>query len=268
MSKTQGTFGRVGIIGMGLIGGSIAKAERARRPKGFVAALAFRSGDAKKALKAGSVDQISPDLSSLLAEVDVLILAVPLSQIIPLARRIAKDAKRPLVVLDVGSVKGSIAKEFEKLSRDGVEFLATHPMAGSEKAGFDASDEGLFEGAPWVVVPHAKNRPQTMRKAAAWIRGLGARPLTMGAEEHDEKAALISHLPGLISQALFQFVETQDSSALKMAGPGFRSMTRLAHSNPQLRSEIARFNRKHIDRLWKKWLQFLSQFLQNKQFYP
>lgn len=246
-------FQKVGIIGLGLIGGSIAKA---LKQKGYyVATVKSKSPDVAKAKKI--IDDVFPNLEALIQEVDLLVIATPLSSIIPIARQISSD--HPLLVIDVGSVKGPIVKEFAKLTKGKVEFLATHPMAGTEKSGFDAADPNLFRDAPWIVVPHRKNKA----KLDKWIEFFGAKPIVMPAEEHDRKVALISHLPGLISKILWDFVQEKDPTSVKVAGPSFKTMTRLAHGNQQLREEIAKMNRKNLEAVWKQWLDFASKSCYN-----
>lgn len=149
----------------------------------------------------------------------------------------------------MGSVKEEIVKEFEKLTKENLEFLSTHPMAGSEKQGFQAARIDLFEKAPWIIVPHKKNRTSV----SSFIRSLGAKPIKMTAKEHDQKVALISHLPALISEKLLRFVMKKDPKAIQIAGPGFESMTRLAKGNSQLLKEIKAFNKKPIEALIKEW---------------
>lgn len=239
-------YKKVGIIGLGLIGGSIAK----RLKINGCDVYTIKSKDTETAKK--WVKKAFLKLDDLLQEIDLLVIATPLSQIIPIAKKI--KAKRPLLVIDVGSVKGQIANEFSKLTKGNLEFLATHPMAGSEKRGFKASEPDLFEGAPWIVTPHRKNKTSI----DAWIRSLGASPVTMSAKEHDEKMALISHLPTLISILLLQFVKTQDPKSIDIAGPGFKSMTRLAIGNPELIKDFFKMNIKNIQVVNHKWLKFIK----------
>lgn len=194
-----------------------------------------------------------PTLKALLREIDLLIIATPLSSIIPIARKVQSDL--PLLVIDVGSVKGQIVKEFYKLTKGPVEFLSTHPMAGTEKKGFDHADPNLFQDAPWILVPHKKNKA----KIEPFIRLLGAKPIIMQAGEHDQKAALISHLPSLLSKALWDFVHKKDPDSLRIAGPSFRSMTRLAQGNQDLIKEIEIFNKKTLKALWSEWVKFIHK---------
>lgn len=217
--------------------------------KGYsVSTVKSKSPDIAKAKKI--IDRVFPTLDALVREVDLLIIATPLSTIIPIARKIKAD--HPLLVIDVGSVKGPTVKEFEKLTKGRVEFLSTHPMAGTEKRGFDAADPDLFKKAAWIIVPHRKNKA----KLAAWIRLFGAKPVVMSADVHDQKMALISHLPALISKALWDFVQKEDPESAQIAGPGFRSMTRLARGNQQLMNEICQFNKKNLKAVWKEWVAF------------
>lgn len=240
-------YKKVGILGLGLIGGSIAK--RLMQNGCEVYTVKSKSKDVEKAKK--WVKKVFPTLDDLVQEIDLLIIATPLSTIIPIAKKIKRA--RPLLVVDVGSVKEEIVKEFYKLTQKNVEFLSTHPMAGSEKKGFEASDVDLFEGAPWIVTPHQKNRTSL----DAWIRSLGAKPISMKAKEHDQKMALISHLPTLVSILLLKFAKTQDPKSLEIAGPGFKSMTRLAQGNKKLIKDFFKLNNKNIQVVYNKWLKFI-----------
>lgn len=239
------TFQKIGIIGCGLIGGSIAKALRAK--------------DAKTQLYlADKTDSIA----LVLKHAEVVIIATPISEVIPIAEKIKASLSErggsPLLVLDVASVKSAIVARFAELSSPLVEFVATHPMAGSEKNGEKWSRATLFIGAPWIIVPHANNTQEHLARAAQWIEYLGATAQFLTKEEHDFKAGLISHMPRLLAQALWDFVQLKDAASLEMAGPGFRSMTRLANQHPQLYREIMQYNESNIQKLWEEWTQFLS----------
>lgn len=221
---------KIGIIGAGLMGGSLFKS------------------------LGGTL--LGMDWQERVHEFDVLFLAVPISAILEIGAKIRSD--RPLLVIDVGSVKGKIAEEFEKWTKGPIEFVATHPMAGKEQSGFMHSDAALFQNAIWVVTPHRKNSEEALRAVETLIRKTGAAPIRMDAEEHDRKAALVSQLPYLLSKALFEFV---DPDSAKMAGPGFKSMIRLAHDNPEMRKEIGIYNRDHIRHALKGYLASLEKLL-------
>lgn len=227
-------FEKIGILGLGLMGGSIFK-----RLQGAVTGA---------------------DLLERLEEIDLLILAVPISSILEIGQKIAGlKLTRPLVVLDIGSVKGDIAAQFEVLSEGTLEFVATHPMAGKHESGFAHSDPLLFEGASWIVTPHAKNREETLKGVEELIRFLGAKPSRMEAAVHDRRAAQVSHVPYLISKAYLEFISANAHESLEMAGPGFQSFTRLALDNPALHAEIGQKNRANIKNTLKKFIQFLEE---------
>jgi prephenate dehydrogenase len=229
---------RVGIIGSGLMGGSLQKGI-----------------DGAVLLGKDWIDRIE--------EFDLLILATPISAIFEIAETIAKRApQKKLLILDIGSVKKSITETFEKLTGGSLEFLGTHPMAGKEKSGYENSDPKIFQGAVWVITPHAKNMERSMGAAEELIRSLGAKPMRMLAEEHDRRAAMISQLPYLISKTLSDFV---DSESLAMAGPGFKSMVRLASDNLEMRNEIDRYNRENIEECLKGYIESLNKLIGSKQ---
>ena len=229
------SFRKIGIIGLGLMGGSILKGLE------------------------GKIEVVQGDLDRL-DEIDVLLLAVPISAILEIGEKISKlPLARPLVVIDVGSVKGEIAHCFEKWTKGPLQFVATHPMAGKEQSGFEHSDPKLFQGATWVVTPHKKNSEATLLDVEAIIRLLGAHPIRMEAEIHDKRAALVSHVPYILSKALLHFVAEDDPQSIEMAGPGFKSMTRLGKDNPALHEEIGIYNRKNIKPTLKKLIAFLEK---------
>jgi prephenate dehydrogenase len=162
-------------------------------------------------------------------------------------------------VIDIGSVKGAISKQFESHTDGFLEFVATHPMAGKEKNGFENSDPNLFNGASWIVTPHARNTVEALNKVESLILTLGAQPFRMDPQDHDRKAALISHMPYLVSKALLAFVSAKDPAALMMGGPGFRSMTRLAYDNPEMWRDITQNNKENMARSLEEFAAFLRE---------
>ncbi|MES2122218.1 MAG: prephenate dehydrogenase/arogenate dehydrogenase family protein [Chlamydiota bacterium] len=243
-------FEKVAIIGLGLIGGSIAKRLKTMHPERPIASMK----------KEGCVDILFESWEELVQWSDLIVLATPIGVVVPLAR-IIKEAHRtrPVVVIDVGSVKRKICREFERLSEGAIEFLGTHPMAGKELSGWEASEAELFQGAPWIIAPHGRNSDGVQEAVIAWVRMLGAHEKVLSAEEHDRKVAFISHFPKVVSEALLAFVRKQEPEALELAGPGFLSMTRLAGDNPEMHAEIARHNGDHVQEAMKKWVEYLLE---------
>jgi prephenate dehydrogenase len=252
---------KVGIIGLGLIGGSIAKALKKRSPHVEIASLRGDFDDLQRAVQGKVVDTLFETLEELILWSDLIVLASPLSTLSELAIQIGTRCpdEKKLLVIDVASVKKGVIPTFEAMTKDNIEFLSTHPMAGKERWGFAHSDGTLFQDCRWILSPHEKNQQSSIDTVSEWIRLLGAEPILLTPEKHDTQVALISHLPALLSRFLLDFVESKDPDALKIAGPGFHSMTRLAHDNPQLQSEIASLNRQELAQQLSEWTEFITR---------
>ena len=244
----------IGIVGVGLIGGSIAKA---LKQKGLtVASLKYDSTDFH-----GAVDALFNSWEELIDWSDLIILATPLSTLTSLAEEISRRCpkQKKLLVIDVGSVKKAVFPAFEMLTTSNLEFLSTHPMAGKECWGFENSDADLFQGCMWIVSPHEKNQKQSIASVSHLIRLMGAEPIVIDPKKHDERVAIVSHLPALLSRLYLKFVQQTNPESLKVAGPGFKSMTRLAKDNPQLQNEITSFNRDEILKQLRLFIQFIEK---------
>jgi prephenate dehydrogenase len=251
---------KVSIIGFGLIGGSIAKSLKKRMPNIEISSLQGDFRDLQQAVQEEFIDILFKTWEELISWSDLIILSTPLSTLSELAMEIGRRCpkEKKLLVIDVGSVKKAVMPAFESATKNNIEFLSTHPMAGKEKWGFSHSDPDLFENCHWIISPHAKNRTESVKIIGEWIEALGAKPVILTPEKHDGQVTLISHLPALISRLLALFVETKDPEALKIAGPGFHSMTRLAKDNPQLQSEIVLLNHEELTHQLTQWLAFVD----------
>jgi prephenate dehydrogenase len=177
---------------------------------------------------------------------DVVVLAAPPTTNRRLLRRLVRAGRAGLVVTDVGSVKVPIVREAAALGL--TSFVGGHPMAGTERRGFGASSPDLFRGAPWWIV--RASDPRATRVVRALVRATGARPLTISAAEHDRVVAFLSHVPQVTSWALLAAARADPvvRRYLSAAGPGFRDMTRLAHSPRGLWGEILRENAPEVAR--------------------
>lgn len=253
-------FRRIGIIGLGLMGGSICKALKMKDPIIEIDTLRHLSEDDLLASQAGVIHKVHESLTQLMQSVELIILATPISTVIPFAREIRRQhtMNKKLLVMDIGSVKGEITHTFEQLTDDNLEFVATHPMAGKEKSGFKNSQGILFVHSPWIVVPHKRNQQKTIDDVMTFVRYLGAEPLCLDATIHDSQAALVSHLPAILSRAFVDFVNNIDPESIMIAGPGFKGFTRLAQDNREMQAEIAYYNRQSIRRLMEKWMEYLD----------
>jgi prephenate dehydrogenase len=233
---------RVAIVGLGLVGGSLARAltRRGYRVTGIDWPLVVRRALATRAIATGATR------AEAAAECDLVVLAAPPATNLRLLRRLARIAPRELVLTDVSSVKREIVGEARRLGLGG--FVGGHPMAGTEKRGFAASAAGLFAGATWWLVPSSSAR--ATRLVRRLVRDTGARPVTTDAATHDRVMAFLSHAPQLVAWALRDAARGDRVARrhLGHAGPGFRDMTRLARSPRALWQDILTANRSEVRR--------------------
>ncbi len=220
-------FERIAIVGLGLIGGSLALALRRRHPRSELLG-ADRSEVIQEALERGLVDHAGTDAGAAVAAADLVFLAGPVSAIVEQLTTLAPRFRDGALVTDVGSTKRRILEAARALP-PAVAFVGGHPMAGKAASGLHAAEELLFERASWAVVPREGTSAQAVDALESLIGSLGARPILIDAEEHDRAMAVVSHLPQLLSLILCQ--QAGDvSRALDLTGPAFRSLARLAGS--------------------------------------
>lgn len=231
----------VGIVGMGLMGSSLAQAIR------WVAPTCYLIGVDPHAYKGAppcSLDGWRDSVEGLSSEVECILLASPIERVIPLADKMVKEATRKgtsLFLADIASVKGEIAHAFAEYSEEeGIFCLPTHPMAGRPKAGPTLATPTLFAGAAWgIILSEGQQAPSSF---LTLVERLGAHPLCCTAEEHDRWVALVSHLPAYLARRYKEFVEAEAPDALALAGPGYAALMRLANRHPALQQAIERAN--------------------------
>ena len=229
------------IVGLGLIGGSLA---RSLTRAGWRVIGVDRASVRRRAVAERAVAATARTPEAAASRAHVVILAAHPGANLRLLRRLAKLRPSP-VITDVGSVKGPICREAARLGLSS--FVGGHPMAGAERSGFGAASVDLFVGRPWIVTGGA---PASLRAVRSLVRAAGARPVRMTAEEHDRAVAFLSHAPQVASWAILE-VALRDPVArrhLRIAGPGFRDMTRLAASPRHLWREILAQNRSEVRR--------------------
>ncbi len=255
-------FENIGIIGLGVIGGSIVKTLKYKNKniKIFTLKINEAKEDIQLAQREKYLDGIL-DLENLLENSELIILAVPIESINPIAKEIKLKFKnnKKLLVIDVGSIKEKIAQGFEKLTNENIEFIPTHPMAGSEKSGFRNSKIGMFIDYPWIITPHSKNRKESIEKIKLFIEYLGSVPKILNPKEHDKLIARVSHLIIMISTFLFSYIYDSNKKYLEYSGTGFRTTTRLASANPLMRYQIYKNNFKNINRELRNFCQYLRK---------
>jgi prephenate dehydrogenase len=262
------SFRRVAILGTGLIGGSFALALRKYFPDSVVVGW-DKPQVLRHALERGAIHEAIPDLSLAVAETDLIYVALPVGHTIELLPEIARHVPPNSLVTDASSTKRSVcAAAAESFHEGGAHFLGGHPMAGKEISGIAAADANLFRGSKYALIrPFAKEKAQKEREPrvagfVALIEKLGAEPVWLEAEAHDRAAAVVSHLPQLLSVALAGVVRSQtDETGLPvtLAGRGLRDALRLAGSPYSVWRDIILTNSDNLERVLDQMIQALEQ---------
>jgi len=238
-------FHKAAVVGAGLIGGSIGMALRRLQLAGHVAAVARSDETLRLAIARGAADTATSALSEAVAGADLVVLAAPVSLIIEHLGLLADAAEPDALVTDVGSVKAPIVAAAEKMLPHPQRFVGGHPLAGSERKGISAARPDLLEGATWVLTPTAGTAEATLVKIQDLVLRLGARPLLLSPEEHDELVARTSHLPHIVAAALVNVVAAcakERAETIEVVGQGFRDTTRVAAGDASLWADIALAN--------------------------
>lgn len=228
----------IGVVGLGLIGGSLALDLRAQGLR--VQALVHREATAQRARQRGLADQVSTD-PAVLADCALVVLALPLDRLLEPSSELLGALPAGAVITDVGSVKGPVLDRWGPWPR----FVASHPMAGTAQAGVEAGLAGLFAGRPWVATPTDATDPEALAVVRGLAEAVDARWIECLAADHDQAVALISHLPVLLGAALIE-AAGQAPLARALASSGFADTSRVGAGNPELGSLMARYNREAL----------------------
>jgi prephenate dehydrogenase len=243
----------VAIAGLGLIGGSLAKALRGSGYRVIGVDTAERARAARTA-----VSETAASVSDACHRADVLVLAAPPAANLRLLREAARSGADRLVITDVGGAKRAICAEAKRLRLRG--FVGGHPMAGRERSGFAASSPDLFRGCAWILTPGRPADPAT-RTVARLARAAGARPVVLTPAVHDRVVAYLSHVPQIVSWAIAGAARRDPVARrhLGLAGPGFASMTRLARSPRGLWRQVLGQNAREVARARARLLRELRR---------
>ncbi|MGH2693946.1 MAG: prephenate dehydrogenase/arogenate dehydrogenase family protein [Actinomycetota bacterium] len=234
---------RMAVLGTGLIGGSIALGARSRNRRLTVVGFDGDPATAAAALSRGALTSLAASPEEAVAGADLIVLAMPIDRIAVTCEQLAGAVGETAAVTDVGSAKEEVVAAGE--AAFGGRFVGAHPMAGSERHGIDAADARLFEDAWWVLTPTANTSSDAYSRVAGLATSLGAKTVAVDPVTHDALVARLSHVPQLTASALVDMALTgSDKEALLgLAGAGFRDVTRIAASNPDLWVAILRSNK-------------------------
>ena len=241
-------FRRMVIIGVGLIGGSLALVCREKGIVSEVVGVGRSEKNLQDAIALKAIDRYTFKAEDAVKGADIIILAAPVRSLVRLAREIAPHLKAGAIVTDVGSVKGPLT-EIEDILPQGTYFVAGHPIAGKEKSGVTAAFSQLFQNSKCILTPTSKTNPDAVNTVQKMWEAVGAKVLRMTPEVHDHVFAAVSHLPHVIAYALVNTLlelENESDGIISYSAGGFRDFTRIAASHPEMWRDICLMNKHNI----------------------
>ncbi len=256
-------FNKVTIIGVGLIGGSLARVLKSKNLAGRITGVGRNRNTLEQALKLGVIDSIDQVVTSAVAESDLVVLASPVGTFEKIVQEIGPCLKPGAILTDVGSVKGALIKKMEAAIPHGSHYVPAHPIAGRERSGVAESTELLFQGRRCVLTPTARTDGKALDTVRDMWKAAGADITVMDADLHDRVFAAVSHLPHVAAYAMMSAVSelnTGTENYLQFSGAGFKDFTRIAASSPEMWKDICILNSDNLVQMIDRYLFALNRF--------
>jgi prephenate dehydrogenase len=250
------------VIGVGLIGGSLALALKEAGIVGEVVGIGRGVANLEKALELGIIDRASQDPARGVANADLVFLATPVLSLGEVAAAILPHMKPGSILTDGGSVKEAVVHAVEPLLPDGVHFVPGHPIAGTEKSGAEAAFATLYQGRRCILTPTSRTDPAALDLVRRIWETIGSEVVLMEVKKHDRILAAISHLPHMVAYSLVNAVGSYDryqENILEYSAGGFRDFTRIASSDPTMWRDIALSNRDALLEMVELFETFLAE---------
>ncbi len=254
------TFQTIGFIGLGLIGGSIAKKIKSINPNVKIYASAHHKETVETAYHMGLIENQSPFSLSAFSDCDCIFLCAPIEQNIAYLKKLKDIIKRDCYITDVGSTKTTIHEEVDALGL-GANFIGGHPMAGSEKTGILNADAKILANAYYIITPTSQTPQKDVDDFKNFVLSLGSVPLVMDYKAHDFATAAVSHVPHMIAYTLVNLVQNMDDEQNTMktiAAGGFKDLTRIASSSPEIWQNICNSNKSSVLSLMDSYIELLN----------
>ncbi|HUR56916.1 MAG TPA: prephenate dehydrogenase/arogenate dehydrogenase family protein [Opitutaceae bacterium] len=248
------------ILAPGLLGGSVARAARARGVAKRIVLWARRPESRLKLREQPWADAVADTAEDAVREASLVVIAAPVDRIVPLLQQVAPALPAGALVTDVGSVKGEIARLGTVTLAKRAHFIGAHPMAGSEKTGWEHGTATLFERRTCFVTPLPESDAHATSAVVKFWSELGSEVVTLDPDQHDEIVAHISHLPQVIASSLCAFLTRKNAAWRNHAGGGLRDTTRIAASDPGLWRSILEQNRDEVLRALRQFQDELHGF--------
>jgi prephenate dehydrogenase len=254
-----GLKGRVFVIGLGLIGGSLALCVKGFHQDCQIIGYDINSEQGKLATMLGVVDQMVESIEDGAKDADLILITTPVRATEKILEQISRiSLKETVIISDAGSTKSTVVDRAKKLAAKGVTFIGGHPMAGSHKSGVSAARAILFENAFYLLTPDKNVNPDKVNLLIEWLKGTKAKFITLSPEDHDYLTGVISHFPHIIAASLVHQTEktSQEQNLItRLAAGGFRDITRIASSSPEMWRDILLNNKAVLLKLLKDWQQ-------------
>lgn len=257
----------VTVIGLGLIGGSIAKALNKKANIKKIIGIDLNQQVISRALDEGVISHGSDDIIPDIYDSDLVFICAPIDKTLEWIKKIIPHVNPRCILTDVGSTKSQLIRQIEQLPDDFI-FIGGHPMAGSEKSGFSSSQIHLFENAYYILTPCAKSTSASVQVLSDIVRQFGSIPLQLSAQLHDQITGAISHVPHVISAALVNMVKQADTSEQymqRLAAGGFKDITRISSSNPEMWQSICFNNQEAVIEILNGYINILKDFIDSLQ---
>lgn len=255
---------KIGFIGLGLIGGSIARAVRYFYPDAEIIACSRTRASVEQAVQDGIVSRVMDRVTEDFGDCDYIFLCAPVTNNAEYLKQLKPLITPSCIITDVGSTKSDIHGRITELDME-ANFIGGHPMAGSEKTGYSNSRRILIENAYYVITPTSQVPEETVEKYRDFVASLKALPLILDYRTHDYVTAGISHLPHIIASSLVNLVrdsDTEDGIMKLVAAGGFKDITRIASSSPEMWEQICMTNRKNISSILNDYIESLTRIRQ------
>jgi len=259
---TESSFRRVALIGIGLIGSSLARALRRDCPDTEIIACARRAETLDAVRRLAVADATTNDAAQAAADADLVVVATPLSAYTEIGERIAPVLKAGAIVTDVGSVKEAVIRDLQPHIPASVQFVPGHPVAGTEHSGPEAGFAELFRDRWCILTPSPGTAPEAVAAVGRMWQQCGMRVVTMSADHHDKVLAMTSHLPHLIAYTIVgtatNLEESLKSEVIEFSASGFRDFTRIAASDPVMWRDIFLNNREAVLEIVQRFTEDLT----------
>lgn len=262
MTMTKFYINKLAVVGVGLIGGSLALALKEAGVVGHVAGIGRGLSNLETAFKLGLVDSFTQSLAEGVADADVVFLATPVQSLGDVAEQAMPHLKAGAIITDGGSVKQAVIDAIEPHLRDDVHFVPGHPIAGTENSGAEAAFATLYRNRRCILTPTERTADEALERIRRMWQIVGSQVVVMAVDKHDRVLAAISHLPHMVAYALVNAVgayDRYDENVLEYSAGGFRDFTRIASSDPTMWRDIALTNREALLEMMEQFEIFFAE---------